>query len=143
MVDFVFFEREKLMKNRLEAEQAAAKRRENAALKAERKKRAEILESEGEKESYINIASGRKEAIILEAEGEAAAILAKAEATAAALQRVERLRLNLAAGCMEKANSIAVVHVGLLPLARVQGGVQKCVCTHCGCLYLPGADLAS
>lgn len=76
------------VRDAMEQQMQAERKRRADILKAEGEKQSAILKSEGEKQSQINTASAEKESQILRAEGEAKAKILQAEAEAAAIEKI-------------------------------------------------------
>ena len=76
------------VRDAMEQQMQAERKRRADILKAEGEKQSAILKSEGEKQSQINTASAEKESQILRAEGEARAKILQAEAEAAAIEKI-------------------------------------------------------
>ena len=72
----------------MEQQMQAERKRRADILKAEGEKQSQILQSEGEKQSVINQAEAQKQSQILKAEGEAQAKILKADAEAQAIKKV-------------------------------------------------------
>lgn len=78
------------VRDAMEQQMQAERKRRADILKAEGEKQSAILKSEGEKQSQINTASAEKESQILRAEGEARAKILQAEAEAAAIEKISQ-----------------------------------------------------
>ena len=76
------------IKNAMEQQMKAERKRRADILESEGKKKSEILEAEGKREAAINEAEGKKKAKILEAEAEKEARLKVAEGEAQAIRKI-------------------------------------------------------
>lgn len=76
------------VRDAMEQQMQAERKRRADILKAEGEKQSQILQSEGEKQSLINQAEAQKQSQILKAEGEAKAKILRAEAEAQAIRKV-------------------------------------------------------